>query len=905
MILCLNIWLFPENVVSLHSFMEIPSPPCLTAYNQDNKMNRIKILLIALLTTFLCVSQALADEIPAKLIGKWVTIMTDNVTGSGKWYLYAYENDGKQYLGQTMAAPTDENYADYCWLIEGNASEGYTFRCLKYENGTKMYIANPSASSLTFNDKVLLAPESNAGKYLYTSNRQFELKDISGTYIAMFSRSYSEFRYYTSSNYEGSRMNFSAINDWYVKSVVINADETTSTLAAGGVKFGGSDYTDGSHFTGGFNPSYTQLPVSGYTSIGFEVDEDANIIISKYATTTSGITVKTAQAPTGSDNAVTGEDNTIWFLNPANYVTNSGNYTSGIPAGKAWQMEIVVSRPSAEKKFNQYGSTILASTADPFNAQYFNNFQIFQKVDGKLNFKSSVASGGDHLITQNHAIKQNFKIIVRCNGKNVYVIRTILLDSNFTETTTSYDNLYVSARDQSEITQMSCALPTGINIKSLSITIAEESDLIQGQSYAIYNKGTKQYLSWDYTEGTANFRKMDGYLGISHASECQIEFATNDQDKVTYDKVMHTPFYLKTDVWAVAAGQPQTAGEIKNLYVGADNKVVDDSANRKKFIFANNKIVPVESITSGNESSAPWSLGGSDQWAFDMFATFDVDVTTTGFTPSAPVENFGGMYYKKSQYKKGSQVKYPTSALPASYLYWAQDGYAGKVTKEATQLIVNYIPWNNYFNNLAVELNENTQGTNPDHKYYGTIYAPVALQLPAGVKAYKVTGTSTQGSVTVMNLAEIADGSNSSNNVLHSNTAAVLVKDNAPDATTTYKIASSEPAAVEGNLLSGEKDPTERNTSVSTYVLSGKSGVGFYNYTADVIPAFKAYYIPANSSDAKSFIFNFDDATGITEVTDKENTGRNNFYYDLSGRQITTPVRGHIYIRNGVKVLYK
>lgn len=904
MILCFNIWLFPENVVSLHSFMEIPSPPCLTDYNQDNIMNRIKILLATLLTTFLCVSQALADEIPAKFIGKWVTIMTDNVTGSGKWYLYAYENDGKQYLGQTMAAPNTTNYANYCWMIEGNASEGYTFRCLKYENGTKMYIANPSASSLTFNDKVLLAPVSNAGKYLYTSNRQFELKGISGTYIAMFSRSYREFRYYTSSNYEGSRMNFSAINDWYVKSVVINADETTSTLAAGGVTFGGSDYTDGSHFTGGFNPSYTQLPVSGYTSIGFEVDEDANIIISKYATTTSGITVKTAQAPTGSDNAVTGEDNTIWFLNPANYVTNSDNYTSGIPAGKAWQMEIVVSRPSDEKKFNQYGSTILASTADPFNAQYFNNFQIFQKVDGRLNFKSSIASGGDHLITQNHAITQNFKIIVRCNGKNVYVIRTILLNNDFSETTTSYDNLYVSARDQSEITQMSCALPTGIDIKSLKITIAEESDLIEGQSYAIYNKGTKQYLSWDYTADAANFRQMDGYLGISHASECQIEFV-NDGNKVDYGEGLHTPFYLKTDVWAVASGQSQSDGHLETYFVGADNMVDANPDNKKKFIFVNNQIVPV--IESGTSLTAgtPWSLGNSDQWAFDMFATFDVDVTTTGFTPSDPVANFGGMYYKNSQIKKGAQVKYPTSALTASYLYWPQNGYAGKVTKEATQLIVNYTPWDDYFNNLAVELNENTQGTNPDHKYYGTIYAPVALQLPAGVKAYKVTGTSTQGSVTVMNLAEIADGSNSSNNVLHSNTAAVLVKNDAPDATTTYQKASSEPAAVEGNLLSGVKDPTERNTSVSTYVLSGKSGVGFYNYTADVIPAFKAYYIPANSSDAKSFIFNFDDATGITEVTDNENISRNGFYYDLSGRQITTPVRGHIYIRNGTKVLYK
>ena len=864
----------------------------------------MKHIFLSILFSVLCLSQAFAEEIPAKFLGKWVTIMTDNVAGTGRWYMYAKEDGGVKYLGQTQAAPNESNYAAYCWLIDGNATDGYTFRNLKYEGGEKQYIANPASASFSYTDKVILAPEASAGHYLYTANRQLEVKDHSGKYLALFSRSYGEFRYHTSDNYEGSRLTFSAINDWTVQAVVINADETTTSLTEGGIRFGSNDYKNGTTFRGGFNPTYSQLAVSGYTSLGFEVDEEANIITSKYAITAasgvSGVTVASAPAPTQGQNAITGENNKIWLLTPAHYITNTGDYSAGVPAGKAWQMEIVVERPDTETAFNEWGSTIISSTSDPFNAQYYNNFQIYQRKDGKINFKSSVASGGDHLIAQSTQVKQKYKIIVRCDGANVYVIRTILLNNDFTETSTSYDNLYVSARNQGAITQMSCALPSGIYIKSLSITIAEESDLIAGQSYAIYNKGTKQYLSWDYTAGAANFTQMDGYVGVSHASECQIEFATGG-NQVDYGGAMYTPFYLKTEVWNTAANGG--AGAVDTLYVGADNRVVANASDKKKFIFVNNKIIPVVESGTTATPGTPWSLGSSEDWEFDMFASYDVEVTGTGFTPAA---DFGGMMYKTTQIKHGTQVKYPASAPAESFPYWEEAGYAGSVTKDATRLIVNYISNNDYFDNRLIDFYQNTLGTSPDNKYYGTIYSPVPLQLPAGVKAYSVTGTTTQGGTTMLTLSEIADGSGTSN-VLHSQCAAILVKNDTPDATTVFTVAASDPStSPTGNLLQGSAVLKERDTTKTTYVLSGSQGVGFYKYVGGVIPAFKAYYEATSGSATSRMGFSFgNNPTSIWQVeAEEEETDAPGFYYDLSGQKVANPQRGRIYIRNGRKVIF-
>lgn len=864
------------------------------------KIMKFKHIFLSILFSVLCLSQAFAAEIPAKFLGKWVTIMTDDVAHGGRWYMYAKEDGGQKYLGQTQAAPNESNYAAYCWLIEGNATDGYTFRNLKYDNDTKQYIANPASASFSYADKVILAPAADAGHYLYTANRQLEVKDHSGKYLALFSRSYGEFRYHTSDNYEGSRLTFSAINDWTVQAVVINADQTTTPLSEGGIMVGSNDYKNGTTFTGGVNPTYTQRPVTGYTAIGFEVDEEANIITSKYASNSTGAIVTPAPAPADGQNAITGNNSKIWLLNPAHYITNtSGNYSAGVPAGKAWQMEIVIERPSTQESFNQWGSTIISSTSDPFNAQYYNNFQIYQQKAGKINFKSSVASGGDNFIAQNNTVLQNYKIIVRCDGANVYVIRTIRLNNDFTETSTFYDNLYVSARNQGAITQMSCALPSGINIKSLRITIAEESDLIAGQSYAIYNKGTKQYLSWDYTAGAANFAQMDGYVGVSHASECQIEFET---DKVTYNDALYTPFYLKTDVWAVASGQSQSSGHIETLYVGADNKVVADASDKKKFIFASNKIIPVDE--SGTPGTA-WSLGSSEDWEFDMFASYDVEV----IAPSVPdVSNFGGMMYKTTQIKHGEQVKYPASAPAESFPYWEEAGYACSVTKDATKLIVNYIFNNDYFDNRLIDFNQNTEGDNPDNKYYGTIYAPVPLQMPAGVKAYIVTGTTTQGGTTMLTLSEIADGSSTTDNVLHSQCAAVLVKDDTPDATTVFTVAASEPSpAPTGNLLQGSAVLKERDTSKTTYVLSGSNGVGFYMYVGGVIPAFKAYYEVPTAPSAPAYRgFSFDDNTTAIEQVEAEEVSMQApaIYYDLLGCKVAHPVRGRIYICNGRKVIF-
>lgn len=887
-------------------------------------MTRMRLLtkrLTVVAAIVACCMQAMGAAISSDLIGegKWVTLKTDN-----GYYFYAIEEDGQAKLGQTASAPNEQNYAQYCWQIEGNATEGYTFRCLQYENREKgkMYITNPATLGTNSQEVVL---STQGSRYLYTDKRQLQLAANQNLYLAFYSSSYRTIRLHNSEDYVGSRMTIALMEEWQVESLT----DGGAILLDGGARYNNTEFRHGSSIHSSNVSTIQALAVSGYGTPSIAVENSTHTITLTYSSTQSGTVTK--QAPTDGENAATGTNGTIWLMNASDYITNTSGAFTNVPAGKAWQIEAVVenvSQSQTDPSFNQWGSTILASTADPFNTQYWNNFQLYQhspthNSPNTLNFKASKANGYDHIIAQNASVKgKNYKVIVRYNGEYVYVIRTIMLDANLQETEAVYDNVWVSSRKQNEINQLSCALPTGINLKSLRISIAEEANLLEGFEYALINTGAERYLTGASTDNHS--------LMAADASKYTLEWTGNED--LTYtetDGALHKSFYIKL-LSGSAAG-----------YLTADGNTTTDKAQAQTYVFTTNgQIAP---ITAKNTISGEWTLDGKNVWEWDFFANFYVEVSGN---------RNGGLRYQKGNAEQtaqgGSYLELPASVRVEQLANSSQPGYMAMISKEEVSILVKYTEMGNTFFHIGpkneqanlyywdgtrlvsysttnsksgvvtewgeqgncalytieqataipVKMSQNTVGTDADNRYYGSIYCPNAITLPDGVSAYRLDRTDADRYI----LKDIISTE------LPANTAAILVCDYDASGSWTLKPTDNS-ASSENNLLQGSvlAQPNSYRTGESSncYVLSGKYGIGFYPYTGDKVPAFKAYYT-SESLSPERFVFLFSEeestTTGCEETaTLPESDGK---YYDVLGRAVAQPQRGHIYICNGRKLIY-
>lgn len=174
---------------------------------------------------------------------------------------------------------------------------------------------------------------------------------------------------------------------------------------------------------------------------------------------------------------------------------------------------------------------------------------------------------------------------------------------------------------------------------------------------------------------------------------------------------------------------------------------------------------------------------------------------------------------------------------------------------------------------------------------YATVAAPVALNIPADVKAYtvKVDGE-------VAKLTEITGG------VIPAGVAAVIEKTGAGESY-EFTFAPSGSTA-NANDLQGVYVETTILAENNAYVLAnGTKGVGFYllSETERVLGANKAYLsVPNDAAGVKAFVLDLGDLTGInsTEVAGEE------VYYDLQGRRVLKPVKGIYVTKSGKKVFF-
>lgn len=180
---------------------------------------------------------------------------------------------------------------------------------------------------------------------------------------------------------------------------------------------------------------------------------------------------------------------------------------------------------------------------------------------------------------------------------------------------------------------------------------------------------------------------------------------------------------------------------------------------------------------------------------------------------------------------------------------------------------------------------------------WASFYAPVAVELPAGLKAYYVS----QAQNGWATLTEISGTIPANTGVLLEGTAGSY------DLTITDNVE-----AISGNLLAG--------TTPSTYIAADAyalglvdSEVGFYIATKNqqegaswLNNGFKAY-LPASlvETTAGALRFNFGGETTAIESVLNNGVDANAPIYDLSGRRVNNAVKGGIYIQNGKKFIVK
>ena len=184
---------------------------------------------------------------------------------------------------------------------------------------------------------------------------------------------------------------------------------------------------------------------------------------------------------------------------------------------------------------------------------------------------------------------------------------------------------------------------------------------------------------------------------------------------------------------------------------------------------------------------------------------------------------------------------------------------------------------------------------------HATFYAPVAVQIPTGVKAY----TGVVKNEDWFTLTEVTG-------TIPAGTAVVLIAEKAD--TYHFEIVASKEEAIASPHLKGTvptKVNDKKNDDVKYYTLQAhdfnndgtKDGVAFKKYTGDNLNGFRAYVELPEGTEATALRIRIADEEGATSIESVE-TDEELVIFDLAGRRVQKMEKG-IYIVNGEKVVVK
>lgn len=211
----------------------------------------------------------------------------------------------------------------------------------------------------------------------------------------------------------------------------------------------------------------------------------------------------------------------------------------------------------------------------------------------------------------------------------------------------------------------------------------------------------------------------------------------------------------------------------------------------------------------------------------------------------------------------------------------------------------NWCAITNFTISLAKPLALNVVGSTS----YATLYVPFDVTTMGNTKAYYIQ-TADNGS------AQLTETNNEGTEI-PANTAVVLVNEDADASTLLNMTTGLVPVVDEDvNLLKGTLVPRTLDLSDNTtYYSLGKKNdkIGFYKFEkggSSIInlAANKAYLDTPAVPQARGFVIDFDDPTGIISIEQGTADNVNGTVYDLSGRRVDTLKRG-IYIVNGKKII--
>lgn len=172
-----------------------------------------------------------------------------------------------------------------------------------------------------------------------------------------------------------------------------------------------------------------------------------------------------------------------------------------------------------------------------------------------------------------------------------------------------------------------------------------------------------------------------------------------------------------------------------------------------------------------------------------------------------------------------------------------------------------------------------------------TLVLPFDVTIPDGVSVYTLTYTSGDKAT-----AKAVTGT------LSKNTPVCVI---AAAGNYTFPIVENTTAEAEANPTSGALTGVYSKTTVpgGSYILyKGDEGVGFYRSNSSTVAPYRCY-LTAEGSGAKAITIEFEDVTGINDLTQTISQGEG-AAYNLAGQRVSTNAKG-IVIINGRKFINK
>lgn len=192
-----------------------------------------------------------------------------------------------------------------------------------------------------------------------------------------------------------------------------------------------------------------------------------------------------------------------------------------------------------------------------------------------------------------------------------------------------------------------------------------------------------------------------------------------------------------------------------------------------------------------------------------------------------------------------------------------------------------------------------TKGTLNGIHYLATFSAPHATMLPDGVTAYYISADESDNATATLRKFD--------SDILPAYQGFLLASESgdAVDMEAAEANATAPTLRIGQSLLghSAGEDKIIAADDNAFILAEGSSGLAFYRATLNsTLAANKAYLRLPETSSASALRLNFEDTTtGISTIA---NNPTNAPLYDLSGRRVTAPTRGGVYISQGKKIIF-